>query len=206
MQSAIGIGKAPGAGLEGGQPGGGSIEAIDRIRVLFQIEGVEPFFLEEKTFKRVGGLADIRVDVRVVAATNRDLEREVKAGKFREDLFYRLQVMPIALPSVRERRGDVALLANYFIELYKGLSNRAYRERRLLSTKRLWVSSLLAVLATCGHYGAYAWVVYQAVRGRVTVGELTFLTGAIAGTSGNIQIVFLMVRYLSHGCGSAARV
>ena len=83
-------------------------------------------------------------------------------------------------------------LANYFIEGYKGLSNRAYREQRLLSTKRLWVSSLLAVLATCGHYGAYAWVVYQAVQGRVTVGELTFLTGAIAGTSGNIQIVFSM--------------
>ena len=60
-------------------------------------------FLEEKTFKRVGGLADIRVDVRVVAATNRDLEEDVKAGKFREDLFYRLQVMPVALPPLRER-------------------------------------------------------------------------------------------------------
>ena len=82
-------------------------------------------FLEEKTFKRVGGLADIRVDVRVVAATNRDLEREVKAGKFREDLFYRLQVMPVALPSVRERRGDVVLLARYFIDQF----NREFRKR-----------------------------------------------------------------------------
>jgi len=82
-------------------------------------------FLEEKTFKRVGGLGDIRVDVRVVAATNRDLEREVKAGKFREDLFYRLQVMPIALPSVRERRGDVTLLARYFIDQF----NREFRKR-----------------------------------------------------------------------------
>ena len=61
-----------------------------------------------------------------------------------------------------------------------------------MSSKRLWVGSLLAVLATCGHYGAYAWVVYQAVQGSVTVGELIFLTGAIAGTSGNIQIVFSM--------------
>jgi two-component system, NtrC family, response regulator AtoC len=59
-------------------------------------------FLEEKTFKRVGGLADVRVDVRVVAATNRDLDKDVKAGKFREDLFYRLQVMPIVLPPLRE--------------------------------------------------------------------------------------------------------
>ena len=61
-------------------------------------------FLEEKTFKRVGGLADIRVDVRVIAATNRNLEEEVTAGKFREDLFYRLQVMPIVLPPLRERQ------------------------------------------------------------------------------------------------------
>jgi two-component system, NtrC family, response regulator AtoC len=81
-------------------------------------------FLEEKTFKRVGGLADMRVDVRVVAATNRDLEQEVKAGKFREDLFYRLQVMPIQLPPLRERRGDVPLLANYFIDRF----NREFRK------------------------------------------------------------------------------
>ena len=81
-------------------------------------------FLEEKTFKRVGGLNDLRVDVRVVAATNRDLEQEVKAGKFREDLFYRLQVMPIHLPPVRERKGDVPLLANYFIDRF----NREFRK------------------------------------------------------------------------------
>ena len=82
-------------------------------------------FLEEKTFKRVGGLADIRVDVRVVAATNRDLEKEVKSGKFREDLFYRLQVMPIVLPPLRERRGDVPLLANYYIDRF----NREFRKK-----------------------------------------------------------------------------
>jgi DNA-binding NtrC family response regulator len=77
-------------------------------------------FLEEKTFKRVGGLTDVRVDVRVIAATNRDLEQEVKAGKFREDLFYRLQVMPIRLPPLRQRRGDVTLLAKYFIDRFNG--------------------------------------------------------------------------------------
>jgi DNA-binding NtrC family response regulator len=82
-------------------------------------------FLEDKTFKRVGGLSDIRVDVRVIAATNRDLEGEVKAGKFREDLFYRLQVMPVLLPPLRERRGDVALLANYYVDRY----NREFRKR-----------------------------------------------------------------------------
>jgi two-component system, NtrC family, response regulator AtoC len=82
-------------------------------------------FLEEKTFKRVGGLADVRVDVRVVAATNRDLDREVKAGKFREDLFYRLQVMPITLPPLRERKGDVVLLANFYIDQF----NREFRKK-----------------------------------------------------------------------------
>jgi two-component system, NtrC family, response regulator AtoC len=82
-------------------------------------------FLEEKTFKRVGGLNDVRVDVRVVAATNRNLEDEVKAGRFREDLFYRLQVMPIQLPALRERKGDVSVLANYFIDRF----NREFRKR-----------------------------------------------------------------------------
>jgi DNA-binding NtrC family response regulator len=82
-------------------------------------------FLEERAFKRVGGLTDIRVDVRVIAATNRNLEEEVEAGRFRADLFYRLQVMPVPLPSLRERRGDVAVLAAYFIDLF----NREFRKR-----------------------------------------------------------------------------
>jgi DNA-binding NtrC family response regulator len=82
-------------------------------------------FLEEKTFKRVGGLQDIRVDVRVIAATNRNLEEEVKAGRFREDLFYRLQVMPVLLPPLRERRGDVIRLATYYIDRY----NQEFRKR-----------------------------------------------------------------------------
>jgi len=77
-------------------------------------------FLEEKTFKRVGALNDIHVDVRVIAATNRSLEEEVKANRFREDLFYRLQVMPIHLPPLRERKGDVLVLANYFIDRFNG--------------------------------------------------------------------------------------
>jgi DNA-binding NtrC family response regulator len=87
-------------------------------------------FLEEKTFKRVGGLADIRVDVRVIAATNRNLEADVQAGKFREDLFYRLQVMPITLPPLRERAGDIPRLVNYYIDRY----NREFRKRVLGAT------------------------------------------------------------------------
>src|SRR5919199_196805 len=82
-------------------------------------------FLEEKTFKRVGGVADIRVDVRVVAATNRNLEQEVKKGRFREDLYYRLNVLPIVLPPLRNRVDDVPALVNYYVDSY----NREFRKR-----------------------------------------------------------------------------
>jgi len=72
--------------------------------------------LEEKTFKRVGGTRDIQVDVRIVAATNRDLETQVAQGLFREDLFYRLKVIPIRLPSLRERRDDIPMLIQHFLD------------------------------------------------------------------------------------------
>jgi len=91
--------------------------------------------LEEKTFKRVGGTADIRVDVRVIAATNRNLQDEVKKGRFREDLFYRLNVLPVALPPLRARADDIPTLVEYFIDSYnaefkkrvRGVSGEALR-------------------------------------------------------------------------------
>ncbi len=75
-------------------------------------------FLEEKSFKRVGGSADITVDVRVVAATNRNLEDDVRQGRFREDLFYRLNVLPIVLPPLRERPEDIPLLVAFYVEAF----------------------------------------------------------------------------------------
>jgi DNA-binding NtrC family response regulator len=81
-------------------------------------------FLEDKTFKRVGGTRDIVVDVRIVAATNRNLERAVEAGHFREDLYYRLKVIPIRLPTLAERREDVTLLALHFLDQF----NRSFRK------------------------------------------------------------------------------
>ena len=71
-------------------------------------------FLEEKSFRRVGGNKDLKVDVRVIAATNRELQHEVKKGGFREDLFYRLNVLTVELPPLRDRVGDIPLLAEYF--------------------------------------------------------------------------------------------
>ena len=84
-------------------------------------------FLEEKTFKRVGGSADIRVDVRVIAATNRQLQEEVRAGKFREDLFYRLNVLPIVLPPLRDRADDIPLLVAFYLDAYSAEFKRKVR-------------------------------------------------------------------------------
>jgi formate hydrogenlyase transcriptional activator len=74
--------------------------------------------LQEGEFERVGSSQPISVDVRVVAATHRDLKAEVVAGTFRQDLFYRLNVFPIQVPPLRDRRDDIPLLLNYFIERY----------------------------------------------------------------------------------------
>jgi DNA-binding NtrC family response regulator len=71
--------------------------------------------LQERTFKRVGGTRDLKVDVRVIAATNRSLEAMVREGKFREDLFYRLNVIPLTIPPLRERREDILPLARHFL-------------------------------------------------------------------------------------------
>jgi transcriptional regulator with PAS, ATPase and Fis domain len=94
--------------------------------------------LEEKAFKRVGGSHDIRVDVRVIAATNRNLEEQVRTGQFREDLFYLLNVLPIALPPLRSHLDDVPALVTFYIDLFnrefrksvRGTSPEAARELR----------------------------------------------------------------------------
>ena len=71
--------------------------------------------LQEQTFERIGGSSRVEVDVRVVASTNRELAGEISAGRFREDLFYRLNVVPIRVPPLRERREDIPLMARHFM-------------------------------------------------------------------------------------------
>ena len=95
-------------------------------------------FLQEREFDRVGGVKPIHVDVRIVAATNRDLDTAVKEGRFREDLFHRLNVVPIMLPPLRERREDVPTLARHFLqrfskEVKKNLSEISHEALNKLS-------------------------------------------------------------------------
>jgi transcriptional regulator with GAF, ATPase, and Fis domain len=91
------------------------------------MQGLLLRFLETGEIQRVGSddPRQARVDVRVIAATNRNLEQHVNEGRFREDLYYRLQVMPIVIPPLRERRGDVPLLASYYIDTF----NREFRKK-----------------------------------------------------------------------------
>ncbi len=90
------------------------LDEIGELPLLMQAKLLT--FLEDRTFKRVGGLRDIEVSVRIVAATNRNLEEEVSRGTFREDLFYRLNVMQIRIPPLRERPEDIPVLCQYYLE------------------------------------------------------------------------------------------
>jgi DNA-binding NtrC family response regulator len=84
-------------------------------------------FLEEKAFKRVGGAADVRVDVRVIAATNRNLEEAVSQGRFRDDLYYRLNVLPVTLPPLRDHPSDIPLLAAHYVDAFSREFRKAVR-------------------------------------------------------------------------------
>jgi formate hydrogenlyase transcriptional activator len=95
--------------------------------------------LQEREFERVGGNQPIRANVRVIAATNRDLKAAVATGAFRSDLFYRLNVFPIELPALRERKDDIAMLVEYFIERYatatgKKIKNISHRSLELFES------------------------------------------------------------------------
>jgi len=84
--------------------------------------------LQEKEFEPLGSVQTLKVDVRVIAATNKDLAQEVKEGSFREDLFYRLNVVPVSLPPLRERREDIPALAQHFFEVYRDKNQKGLKD------------------------------------------------------------------------------
>src|SRR5579862_2983864 len=95
---------------------GGTLFLDEVADMPLETQGKIVRVLQEQTFERVGGSSRVEVDVRVIASTNRELAAEIGAGRFREDLFYRLNVVPIRMPPLRERREDIPLLARHFME------------------------------------------------------------------------------------------
>ena len=105
--------------------GGGTIflDEISEMTLAMQVKLLR--VLQERSVRPVGGTSEIPIDVRVIAATNRDLDRAVADNLFREDLYYRLNVIPIRVPNLRERREDILLLANHFLKKYAAAANRS---------------------------------------------------------------------------------
>jgi two-component system, NtrC family, response regulator AtoC len=129
------FGHERGAFTDAREPKRGLVELADQGTLFLDEIGDMPAatqakllrFIEDRTFRRVGGAGDLAVDLRIVAATNRELDPAVRDGAFRQDLFYRLKVVSIELPPLRERGDDVILLARHFLGLY----NEKFRKRFL---------------------------------------------------------------------------
>lgn len=119
------------------QADGGTLllDEIGEIDLQMQVKLLR--VLQSGEFQRVGGTDTLKVDVRVVAATNRDLRAEVRAGRFREDLYYRLNVVALRVPSLRERREDVPLLVDHFITMYAEKNGRSVPAPRRATIDRL---------------------------------------------------------------------
>jgi PAS domain S-box-containing protein len=98
------------------------LDEISELPKLMQVKLLR--FLQEGTFEKVGGEKTISVDVRIISATNKDLKKEVQRGNFREDLYYRLNVIPISVPPLRERKNDIPLLVEHFLKQFQGHHNR----------------------------------------------------------------------------------
>ncbi len=116
---------------------GGSVflDEIGELTPLIQTKLLR--VLQERELKRVGGTDTIKVDVRIIAATNKDLEEEIIEGRFREDLFYRLAVVPLRVPALRERKGDVPLLVKHFLKKYSEKMEKDVQEISSYSMKVL---------------------------------------------------------------------
>ena len=144
-------------------------------------------FLQEREFDRVGGIRPIKVDVRIIAATNRDLQGAVKDGRFRDDLYHRLNVIPISLPPLRERSQDIAPLSQYFLRRYSLESKKTIAE---ITNEAL---AKLAVYPWPGNVRELANTIERAVvlgngpvlriedlPGRIAAAEVQMSTGALS--------------------------
>jgi transcriptional regulator with PAS, ATPase and Fis domain len=137
-------------------------------------------FLQEREFERVGGVTPVSVDVRIIAATNRNLERFVKEGRFREDLYYRFNVVAIHLPPLRERRQDIAVLSRYFLHKHSVAVGRNVTEISEEAQRKLdsydWpgnVRELANVIERAVVLGAGPTVTLDDVPGRIAAGWAT---------------------------------
>ena len=121
--------------LEVAERGTVFLDEIGEMSAVLQVKLLR--VLQERRFRRVGGLEELQADIRVIAATNQDLARLIAEGRFREDLYYRINVIPISLPPLRERREDIALLAEHFVVKYneqmgKSISGISHQAMELL--------------------------------------------------------------------------
>lgn len=98
---------------------GGTLLLDEITEIPFEIQAKLLDFLQERTFYRVGGVAPVTVDIRIIALTNKNLQEEIKSGKFRKDLYYRLNVIHFGIPPLRERGADVILISEYLLSLLR---------------------------------------------------------------------------------------
>src|SRR3982074_677371 len=130
--------------LEVAERGSVFLDEIGEMSAVMQVKLLR--VLQERRFRRVGGLEELQADIRIVAATNQDLTRLIAEGRFREDLFYRINVIPISLPPLRDRREDIGLLAEHFLAKYNEQMGKdiagVSREPRELLVKHGWPGNI----------------------------------------------------------------
>lgn len=171
------------------------LDEISEIDPAIQVKLLR--VLEEHTFERVGGEQTIEVDIRVVAATNRNLREYVEEGKFREDLFFRLNVVDITLPPLRERAGDVTLLTDRFIREFAERNSKEVAgitpEALNMLSEYSWPGNVRELRNTIEKMVVLAYGekltardvpqnIREAVRGGVSLARRTLINGSLADT------------------------
>ena len=107
---------------------GGTIFLDEIADMSFEAQSKVLRAIEEMQFERIGGVKPIKIDVRIIAATNKEIEKEVDEGRFRKDLYYRLNVVPIHIPPLRERRGDIPALLEYYLDYFAKINNKKRKQ------------------------------------------------------------------------------